>query len=119
MMMDEQSVKDEFKKTESLVRNLLETDERCRNSDLWLILKIWQEKQHIKIFIPYDKLNDMISTETITRCRRKIQNTKGEFLPTKPEILIQRRFKEDAVRRYFGQDSTIHRSFLSRYFEIR
>lgn len=31
----------------------------------------------------------MVTFETITRCRRKIQNTEGRYPPTKKTILIR------------------------------
>lgn len=89
----------------NLVRELLQTDQRYRNDDLWLILQIWQQKQQIKLFIPYDKLCEMIKPETITRVRREIQNTQGEFLPTDPSVLVRRKVKEDIIRSYYqGND---------------
>lgn len=91
-------------RTQQLVKELLEEDQRCRNDDLWLILQIWQKKQQIQLYVPYTKLFEMITPETITRVRRDIQNTKGELLPTDPLVLVRRKVKEDVIRSFYADD---------------
>jgi hypothetical protein len=87
----------EFKAAKEIVHECLTEDARCRNDDLFLILKVWQKKQQINCFVPYDKLSEMIKPETITRVRRKIQNDDGELLPTDPEVLRRRKIKQQQV----------------------
>lgn len=88
----------------ALVRQALEEDTRCRNNDLWLCLYIWQKKQQIRLFVPYEQLTQMMPPETISRARREIQNTQGALLPTDPQILVRRRVKEDVLRAYFAEN---------------
>ena len=64
----------ELNTTMKIVQNLLETDEKCRNSDHWLIIETLRTLG-FKIYINYDEIKDMPSFETISRCRRKIQET--------------------------------------------
>jgi len=116
--MDEQIVREQ-EKTEELVRQLLNEDERCRNNDLWLILQIWQNKQHIKLFVPYNQMGAMITPETITRVRRKIQNTEGILLPTNPEVIHKRKVKELVLRAYYSQRQDIVRAWEEIAYKIR
>jgi hypothetical protein len=67
------------------VGRVLENDERARNDDRWLVVKVLQE-MGFKIFIPYDQLDKMPSFESIRRCRQKIQED-GEYLPTNKKVL--------------------------------
>lgn len=100
--MDEAIIREQ-ETTKKLVKELMETDQRCRNDDLWLILQVWQRKQQIKVFIPFDQMHEMIAPETITRCRRDVQNTDGELLPTDPRILLRRQVKEQTLREYYAK----------------
>lgn len=94
----EESTKKSIEKTKDLVEQCLSEDERCRNDDLWLILNIWKSKQQIRLFIPYDKLNTMISPETIRRVRQKIQS-EGRFLPTDEKVINRRKKREQIFRK--------------------
>ena len=87
-------VKKEIRTTRELVEELLREDPKCRNSDLWLILQVWQKKQHIKCFVPYECLKDMILPETISRVRRQIQNKERRFPPTSEFVRRKRRMRE-------------------------
>lgn len=88
-------------KAKELVEEVLSTDIRARNNDLWLILQVWQKKQQVKLFIPYEELNRMISPETITRVRRDIQNHDGRLVATDP-VIFARRSKQKKLRGYYG-----------------
>jgi hypothetical protein len=92
-----ESMTKDVQNTEELVKQVLEEDVEARNNDKWLILMIWQKMQGIKVFIPYQQVNDLIPAETITRCRRKIQNTNGEYLPTDPDVIKKRNIKQAAI----------------------
>lgn len=108
----------EFAECERLVRECLEEDKRCRNDDKWLILHLWQKKQHIKCFIPYEELGKMYTPETITRIRRKIQNENGEFLPTDPNILVRRKVDSEVIRSFFGEKSPVFLSFQAKKYKV-
>lgn len=69
----------EFKSIKQIVENILKEDERARNSDKWLIIETLRG-MGFKIFIDYRELENMPSFETITRCRRKI-NEELKYLP--------------------------------------
>ncbi len=119
--MNEEEVIEEHVQAKQLVWEVLNDDERARNDDLWLILQIWQKKQQIKLFIPYDKLKEMVKPETITRCRRLFQEvhkdgtaTHPHLLPTDPKVWHQRKFKEETLRKYFGD----RQSYLMEYQAI-
>ena len=113
------SIEKEYAETELLVRDILNSDPRARNDDLWLILQIWQKKQNIKLFVPYDKIKEMISPETIRRTRQHVQNDKKLFLPTDPKVLRARRFKEEAVRKYFGDFHPVYREYMYEVYKIK
>lgn len=87
---------------EDIVKELLLKDVRCRNDDLWLILQVWQNKQHIKITIQPDMIGELISPETIRRSRQKIQNSMCLFPPTDPRVAIKRKIKEVTLRKYYS-----------------
>ena len=90
------------KEAKELVTRCLESDIRCRNSNLYLILMVWQKMQQIKCFIPYEEMNKMIKPETISRVRRQIQNTEGRLVATDP-VVLARRSKEKKLREYYGR----------------
>lgn len=97
---------------------LLEKEPRCRNDDLWLVLQVWQKKQQIKLFIPYDEIQYMINPETIRRVRQEIQNDEGLFLPTDPQVLIRRRVREDLIRKYYAGHAVL-KEWENKRFEVK
>lgn len=58
-----------------IIFELLHKDKRCREDNLWLMLQVWK-KQQIRVFIPFEQLQDMIPPSTITRCKRKYMRGK-------------------------------------------
>jgi len=84
-----------------LVEETLQEDTFSRNNDLWLCLKVWR-KQGIKIYIDYEHIKEMFAPETISRCRREIQNEEGRLLPTDENVLRMRRITEETLRQYYG-----------------
>ena len=89
----------ELTKVKYMVESVLAEDIQARNNDLWLILQIWQKKQQVKCFIPYTELKKMITPESITRCRRKL-NEDHRYLPTDPKVIRRRRLREREIRRW-------------------
>lgn len=104
-------IEQEFDTVKGLVEDVLSKDKRARNSDLWLCLKIWEDKQQIKIMINPEDIPKMISPETIRRMRQVVQNTEGKYLPEDPRILIHRKVKEEKVREYFRGNTWIISEF--------
>lgn len=110
---------EEHIKAKALVESVLTEDTRARNQDLWLILQVWQKKQLIKCYVPFDKLGEMITPETITRVRRKIQNDEGRLLPTDPEVLVRRRVNEELVRKFYASDQRLLKEFENSKFRVK
>jgi len=88
--------------SKAVVEDLLTSDERCRNDDLWLLLQFWQQKQQIQLFVPFDELHKMVPAETITRVRREIQNRDLKLLPTDPDVIIKRKIKQEVLHSYYS-----------------
>jgi hypothetical protein len=92
-------------KTYDRVLQILNNNEKARNSDKHLIWEFWveegrAEKSETDKFDTYldgyiSQLNFMSATspESIRRCRQKIQETHPELRPTS-EVAIQRRKKQ-------------------------
>jgi hypothetical protein len=68
-----------------------------------LALQVWQRKQLIKVYIPYNQLREMMDYSTIHRVCQIIQHNEGRYLPTDPMQLLRRRIREDMIRQYFGK----------------
>lgn len=117
--MTSEDVLEEHVQTKKMVYDLLQDDERCRNSDLWLILQIWMQKQHIDLKIPYSELSRMVTPESITRARREIQNSQCKFLPTDPSVLVHRQFKREVLEAYFGAGNRILEEWSRIEYQIR
>ena len=89
----------ELENVEEQVVWLLHHYPKTRNSDLILLFKFWNfvEKLHCS-----DLGDSFILTltpaETITRCRRHIQNDLGLFLPTHESVIEVRNICQEAVR---------------------
>ena len=83
-------------KIKDIVRQALKEDPGSRDSDLWLIINVLR-RMGFKIYIDYKDIGRMPSLETITRIRRKIQNTNGEFLPS-PDVDAHRNKKQTECR---------------------
>lgn len=75
-------------KINDIVENILSNDERCRNSDLFLIIKVCHEFG-LPLKIDWSRFNEYPSFESITRVRRKL-NEKNMYLPNQ-KLLDRRR----------------------------
>ena len=65
-------------KTMQIVRELLRDDPRCRDDDKWLIIQTLK-KLGFKFWIDYRDLKNIPAFETITKCRRIIQNQENKY----------------------------------------
>lgn len=81
------------------VKEVMETDEKTRNSDKWLIIQTLR-KLGFKIYVDYYELGDMPSFESITRARRFLQNTKGILIPTEDIDLHRSRRELEFKKRW-------------------
>lgn len=117
-----QEVVSELRDARKVVRECLSEDERCRNDDRYLMLRVWQ-KQGIFIIIDFDKWKSVFNPETIRRVRQEIQSTHnglpGEFLPTDENVLILRKCREEAIRNYYGNQSQIYQRYLSKRYGVQ
>lgn len=113
-----EKIKQEFQTAKELVEQILKTDQRARNQDMWLCLMVWQKLQHIKVFIPYNEISRMIPAETIRRCRQKL-NEEGKWLPTDPAVAIHRKVREELIREYFGKSSPTYKEYINLKYKIK
>lgn len=81
-----------FRDTLKVVKEILEEDEQARNDDKYLICRYLEKKG-----LPTDlkKLNKSVSLETITRARRKIQETCPHLRPTERVRRYREEMEED------------------------
>lgn len=106
---------EEIADIKGLVRKWLGEDLLCRNSDRRLMFVIWQYCQGLDCN-DWRSFSQCIGAESITRVRREIQNVDGEYLPTDPQVLLQRGIQEDLIRRYFGERHSVTLGyFASKY----
>ena len=84
MKYDVLSVKD-------TTERVLSSDVRARNNDKWLNLCVLRA-MGFHIYIPYNELDNMPSFESISRCRRKLQE-EGKYLPN-PVVEANRKEEE-------------------------
>jgi len=112
-MSDRPDVEQRFQKAEDIVREAMEQEKKCRNSDRFLI---WYIYRHIfdSNLNNYNEFKELPASETLTRCRRIIQNDQNDLLPTDPDVLAKRKQKEEAVREYFGKNSTYYNEWRKR-----
>ena len=102
------------------VRDLLNNDERCRNDDLYLMLRFWESKEHIKVLVSPDQIGGMTAAETISRVRREIQNKDKEFLPTNPDVIIERRIRQEVIHDYYaGSNPKLVEAVILKRFAVK
>lgn len=114
-MIDEEIIKEvEAKK---IVLKVLEADMRARNSDKWLLLKVWQEQGLPDSLIKEleNHLPLICNPESIRRSRQIVQNTEGKYLPSDPSVIIKRKIKESILRKYYANNQQL----LNEYQEMR
>jgi len=102
-------IKNDLKTIKALVKSILETDKRCRNSDSFLYLKVLTEVGKQKgidienMSIPYFLLNlhgaGLPGFETVRRTRQKLQAT-FPYLAACETVEGFRMENEAAVRQY-------------------
>lgn len=86
------------------VENILSRDNNAKNSDKWLIYRVLEEisqENGCNLFIPFTLFDKFPSFESITRCRRKL-NEKGRYLPTDREVIEKRKKRERVFRNWAG-----------------
>jgi hypothetical protein len=87
---------------------MMRRDERYRNSDTLLVLDYQHYFNGFKAILLPSGTQNLTNFETITRKRRELQQLARKhkelsfLLPTDPEVIEKRRFKEKVYRDYFG-----------------
>lgn len=99
------------------ILNCLEFYPETRDSDIALMIKIW-EKYHIEmlsksggeLYVKLDRLYDLPREDNVKRYRAKIQNEEHKFMPTTWEIAKARKINEEIWRRELGYPPKIKES---------
>lgn len=120
------STLERHKLVKETVWNVLKDDERSRNDDKWLILKVLQRVgQQIVLgekgfvwYCDYQDFKTIPNFETIRRVRQEIQNTDRHWLPTDPKVLWDRRIKEETIRQYYREYPKIIQEYQNIAFNI-
>jgi len=90
---------EELENAEEKVAYILHHNVKSRNSDTELILLYWQsEGLYVNDFEMY--YSNITPAETITRCRRHIQNDLNLYLPTDEEVIRARSISAEAVKEW-------------------
>jgi len=92
-----------FETIKNIVKELLETDEKSRNSDKWLTIEVLR-KLGFKIYVDYKELDNMPSSETIRRTRQKLQE-ESPNLRADEQIQELREKRKEEFSSYFSQRS--------------
>jgi hypothetical protein len=85
----------DFKHKSDKVEFILEHFPEARNNDNYLIYMYW------KLVDRCETLDDVLyatAPEVIRRARQKIQNEKGKYVPTDPEVCRKRKIAEKGFR---------------------
>lgn len=89
-------VKDDVVLVKDAVEAVLKEDERSRDDDKWLILQVLR-RMNYEVYIPYKKMDDMPSFESITRSRRKFQA--DGLYPPSAKVAEKREEERQQMRR--------------------
>lgn len=111
-----------MKELKKVVEKVLSENLYARNEDHILIFKVYEELGFdcavsdfsIKFrmgFLCVESLKNLPSCESITRLRRQIQNVEKKFLPTDLDVLLRRRFTDEDVKLFFGEQSSLYDDF--------
>jgi len=90
----------ELENTEQKVIWLLKYYPHLRDCDLCLIKYFHCQVDQWQGGLLKEDIHSLTPEETITRCRRYIQNTLGLYLPTQEEVIEARKINEVAVRNW-------------------
>ena len=110
--------KERAEKIRQNVEEILKVNELARGNDNWLLFSYWIRFDGLNIyFFYYDCVKNMTSAESITRARRKIQES-GMYLPDNPETLIRRRIKAQVVRNMYAEQPEKYAQWESLYKKL-
>lgn len=97
-------------KLKSQVEFLLRTKPETRNSDITLMIEVWQTyySSYLKkgstgeVGVWLKDLYDLPREDNIKRIRAHFQNDLNLYLPSDEKVAIQRRINEDKWREFMG-----------------
>ncbi len=96
----------EIARVKKFVLEILEDQTRARNDDKFLTFKVLQKFLYQggsgALAISLDDLPNLPTFETVTRCRARIQNVEGLFLPTNPEVRKRRKQRQSYFQHEFA-----------------
>ena len=98
-----------------IVEEILKKTPETRSDDFLLVIKTYVKMGYARriplgVVIEFKNIENAPAFESITRCRREIQNTEGRFLPEE-EIENRRRNKQEKMRWKYSekkQERTTH-----------
>lgn len=101
------------------VDGVLSAYEDARNNDHFLIFRVYEsmgfsscvDRMNVTFYISMTQLNELPSCESITRLRRQIQNVEKRYLPTDLDVLIKRKFTDEDLRIFFGEQSSLYNDY--------
>lgn len=99
-----------IKNLQKQVEHILWIFPSTRNSDIELTIQLWRHYYPSVIFddkngrqsVNLLHLFDLPREDNVKRCRAKIQNTLGKWLPTDQKVAEQRGINEQAWRKAMG-----------------
>ncbi len=113
---------EDFKKKQTFVkdkvRELMKSDDECRNSDQYLLIRFWTEELGGKS-IGIEDAKKVTNLKDIYNARSEIQNLECVLLPTRIGVLKARRIKYETVKRYYGEKNSITKDFELEAFGIK
>lgn len=105
------SLNEQIEKADNLIKYCFAYWPETKSNDMLLFLQVW-DLQGLKLS-PQQRhlfLHKILSPETISRRRRKIQEEareklRADYLP-RPEVLEKRLGKQEDLRRFYGNKDT-------------
>lgn len=101
-----------MKDIQNNVLELLCKDPRTRNSDTWLVLQYLKRYDGYDFGLDFEDVKKITSMESITRARRKIQNTQGLCQPVEI-VRAEREEKEEQFRQEYSSQKNTSRLRIS------
>lgn len=104
--------------TSELVFEVLRDYPKARNDDCYMMYKVYQKMDRVAMNqLPYglwQRIYALSATESITRARRRIQNTYGFYPPTDPDVQLSRKIAQMAYHHWsqiegFVEDKSYNR----------
>jgi len=92
------------KEIKQKVENILQNNEKARNSDADLLILLYEKYYYMQDTISKERLRDILAycnPYDVTRYRQKF-NQDGLYLPTSEEVIKARRLKKEIMRESLG-----------------